>query len=873
MINPQIWAKTIADHLERRGVIGTLLPEDASSGSDRYAPRRVLIKYGWTGTSSADTTISFKILAPENHDFVDRDSGTYKIKTFLSEDWGDEWEDVVINIPGGSPLKIGVVIDETHRFRVGIKIEDKVQEDGYTRYIILENLRQRNGFLHAIRISQTRLPDFRAIRPYGIDEDIYYRASGLIGFLNDSKTRLDFIPYALLPETVRRPLPGPSINEAIQQGVLSQQTASLFSNKGYPSLYQFQVDSMLEIRHWLDNGPQDTAILLTVGTAAGKTEAFLLPLLDKLAEDKQYLGVQGLFVYPMKALQGDQARRFFEYLAAFNEGRIHPISIGMLNGDTPFDINNLSQLEKRGEYRSPFSKCPMASCDGHIMFTIDADGKNLYSPPLCGECGTSFPWLRIHQTQIRDSYPHILLITPDTLHRQVSNSFAWRGQAMFGRQVHVCESCGMYTPASTKTLRGGKACGCNEALSAPVSLCPSLIVFDEAHLFKGMFGNQVSLLISRIRSIAYQHGHHPVMIGASATIASPLEFGRQLFGGNVKVITGQERPTDESPTRYHLFFMPVKVTVLNAVGHTLTGCFIADRDHDEINRVLIFSDSKRTVYQLQATLPEFYATEAGTFVEELFCKTDSHTGDLTAEKRRSVEIKFDQGELRVLLATQTLEVGVDFKNLHLELQTGATYSYNDYIQRVGRAGRGAPALIICILRPQVPLDNYYYEHCRELVRFSEHTLDEVPLRSDNPFLIERHIPAAIQDYLIGLEPGAKLMWFIRDAAKALTDNATHVKSYLSQVFIPAHALESDLISDVIDEGIRELGAHLRANANSSSSTSNLLEQYIQLSIRSTDVDIPIYSDDFEQHMGISLSGEISDEDADEPSDDDEELVE
>jgi superfamily II DNA/RNA helicase len=874
MIDPETWAKTIVEHLERRGVVGVLLPEDASSANDRFVPRRAIVKYGWAGDTSADTIISFKILAPKNQDFVTHDKSDYRVRTLLSPDWGDEWEDVVIEIPGGSLLKKSIVIDEANRFRIGIRIEDKPDGSGYSRYIILENLRQRNGFIHAIRITQTNLPALRALRPYGIDEDIYYRASGLIGLLDDSKTRLDFVPCALLPEKVRRPRQGLTIDESIQQGLLSTHTAELFQNKGYPNLYKFQEKSMSEIGRWFDNGPEAAAILLTVGTAAGKTEAFLMPLLDRLSEDRLYLGVQGLFVYPTKALQADQARRFFEYSARFNEGRINKISIGVLNGDTPFDIDTLSQLEKRGEFRSPFSKCPASGCDGQIMFTIDANGKNLYSAPLCANCGTDFPWLRIHQRQIKDNYPHILLITPDTLHRQVSNTFAWQGQAMFGRQVHVCQHCGMCIPASTKTLRGEKPCGCNEPLSAPVSLCPSIIVFDEAHLLKGMFGSQVALLISRIRNIALQHGHRPVMIGASATIASPHEFGKQLFGGTVKIIEGEEELTDESPTRYHLFFMPVKVSVLNAVGHTLTGGFIADRDADETNRVLLFSDAKRTVYQLQSTLPEFYATETSSFIEELFCKTDSHTGDLSPEKRRSVEIAFDRCEIRVLLATQTLEVGVDFENLHLELQTGATYSYNDYIQRVGRAGRkGASALVICILRPQVPLDNYYYEHCRELVRFSEHTLDEIPLRSDNPFLIERHIPAAIQDYLIGLEEGAKLMWFVSNAVKALRDNAVQVRSYLAEVFIPPHALEPDLITGVIDDGIREIISHLGANTNSNAKTSELLKEHIQLSIRSTDVDIPVYSDDFEQHMGISLSEEISDEDSDEPPDYDEEVVE
>ncbi|MFL6209808.1 MAG: DEAD/DEAH box helicase [Pyrinomonadaceae bacterium] len=862
------------NHLERRGIVGALLPDSGSGGNDRFVPRRAIIRYTWVGDSSANTTIQFKVRVLERREAIDRTEANYRITITPSIDWGDDWEDVKIIIPGGGLLTLNLRLDEPHRFRVGISIGDRPEGDLNIRDIVIENLRQRSGIIHAIRVIQENLPELYPIRPRGIAEDILYRASGLVGFLDEANRRLEFSPHALLAEPVRRPVQGQTIDEAQEGQLLSPSTAALFEHRGYSHLYEFQAESITEIKSWLNNGPQAAAILLTVGTAAGKTEAFLMPLLDTLAEDTQHLGVKGVFVYPTKALQTDQARRFFEYLWRFNEGRKYPLSIGILNGDVPWKIDEVSQLERRGEFRSPFSQCPVPGCGGTLMFSIDEQGKDLYAPPRCRNCGSEFNWLRFYQTQIKEHFPTLLLITPDTLHSLLSNKFAWQGQAMLGRSVHVCPKCGTYTAATTKSLSGRRQCTCNEAFQAPVSLCPSTIIFDEAHMLKGMFGSQVSILISRIRRIAQEKGHNPVMIGASATIASPEEFGLQLFGGEVRIIRGREEESDTLPTRYHLFFMPVEVSVLNAVGHTLSGCFVADSDNDEVNRILVFSDAKRTVYQLQATLPEFYATEASLFVEGLFATTRSHTGDLSAVQRRSVELAFDRGEIRVLLATQTLEVGVDFENLPLELQTGATYSYNDYIQRVGRAGRkGYPALVICILRPQIPLDYYYYEHCRELVNFSDDTLDDVPLRSDNPFIIEKHVPAAIQDFLIGLEEGAKLMWFIRDAVNVLTDQGENLRAYLRGVFLPPFALEPDLIESAIETGIRKVQAHLRASVNSGEFTSELLKQHIQLSIRSTDVDITIFSDDFEQHAGISLAGELSDEDFDGPSDDEETLEE
>lgn len=873
-MDPIVWSRTTIDYLERMGVVGSLLPRGASDASDRYQPNRVFANYAWSGPQSAATLISFKIRAPEDREDVDMDREGWSVASRTALDsWGDEWEDINIVIPSGAPQNRSEEFHAVGRFRIRVEVLDELASvDTYHRRILLENLRETGGMLHAIRILQSNLPTLHQFRPYGIGEDIYYRASGLIGSLARERNELTFAPYALLPEPIRRPIAGPSLDQAIQTGLVVPPIAELLRQRGINRLWQFQADSIAEIRRSLVGGDRSNAILLTGGTAAGKTEAFLVPLLETLVEDRVHLGVKGVFVYPTKALEADQARRFFEYLARFNSGRQHPISIGVLDGDTPFDFQGLMRLEQSGELRSPFSECPL--CDSQLMLTLDSTGGRLEAP-TCRGCGATFPWLRTNRKAIQNSWPHLLLTVPDMLHRQISNTFAWNNQAMLGREVHYCVSCRKYTAATHRTLSGQRQCSCGQTLEPPMSLCPSIIVFDEAHLLKGLFGSQVAMLIARIKQICQHRGHTPLIIGASATVAHADDFGLQLFGGAVHTITGQEEfRFDEQPTRYHLFLMPVQVTVLNAVGHILAGCFLADQQAREMNRVLIFSDSKRTVYQLEASLPEFYSTLSESILPNgsASAPTRSHTGDHSAEERRIVEIAFDRGDLRVLLATQTLEVGVDFENLQLEFQTGATYSYNDYIQRVGRAGRrGVQALVVCILRPQVPLDYYYFEHCRELVQFSPDTLDEIPLRTDNPFLVGRHTPAAIQDYLIAAEPGARLMWRPADAAQILTRNREDVVAYLTRVFVHPFSWDIDLIQSAIDHGLeRTLGA--LGVQGTRRQTAERLGDMIELSIRATDAGVPVESEDFYDHRSISLSGELAGEEfeeAEEPEADEE----
>lgn len=82
------------------------------------------------------------------------------------------------------------------------------------------------------------------------------------------------------------------------------------------ALYQHQAES-LRLATQLANGNEKPAILVTAGTGAGKTESFLLPMLNLLAsEDRtpRSEGMRCLILYPMNALVNDQVDRLYGWL-------------------------------------------------------------------------------------------------------------------------------------------------------------------------------------------------------------------------------------------------------------------------------------------------------------------------------------------------------------------------------------------------------------------------------------------------------------------------------------------------------------------------------------------------------------------------------
>lgn len=98
------------------------------------------------------------------------------------------------------------------------------------------------------------------------------------------------------------------------------------------SLYKHQENAIKSI---LDG----KCTVVSTGTGSGKTESFLIPILDYCIKNKDKKGVKTIIIYPMNALAGDQLRRIEN--AAQSSG----ITYAMLNGNTPYR-RNIKEIEK-----------------------------------------------------------------------------------------------------------------------------------------------------------------------------------------------------------------------------------------------------------------------------------------------------------------------------------------------------------------------------------------------------------------------------------------------------------------------------------------------------------------------------------------------
>lgn len=199
------------------------------------------------------------------------------------------------------------------------------------------------------------------------------------------------------------------------------------------------------------------------------------------------------------------------------------------------------------------------------------------------------------------------------------------------------------------------------------------VIIDEIHaLADDKRGSHLALSLERLEDLT---GKRLSRIGLSAT-ASPLEeLGRFLTGTDrdmpLIVNVPDPRRTDVQ--------VEVPATPLAAVASNEMWDEIYDRITklvEENRSILVFVNTRKLSERIAHNLRERLGEEA----------VAAHHGSLSKKIRLSVEKKLKAGELKALVATASLELGIDIGSLDLVCQIGSPRSIATALQRIGRAG-------------------------------------------------------------------------------------------------------------------------------------------------------------------------------------------
>ncbi|MFC4377575.1 DEAD/DEAH box helicase [Nocardia halotolerans] len=275
------------------------------------------------------------------------------------------------------------------------------------------------------------------------------------------------------------------------------------------------------------------------------------------------------------------------------------------------------------------------------------------------------------------------------------------------------------------------------------------VIVDEVHAIAGSKrGAHLALSLARLDQLTERPAQR---IGLSATVRPPEAVGRFLVGNAPITIVRPPAPKT--------FDLSVRVPVADMTDpggdSDQPGSIWPHVDEAIVDLVLehrssiVFANSRRLAERLTARLNETYATRLGTPVdtehappaqlgpstevihgaEQLLAR--AHHGSVSKEQRAIIEDDLKTGRLRCVVATSSLELGIDMGAVDLVVQVEAPPSVASGLQRVGRAGHQVGEISRGVLFPKHRTDVI---HCTvaaqrmlsgqiELLQIPAHPLD------------------------------------------------------------------------------------------------------------------------------------------------------
>lgn len=205
------------------------------------------------------------------------------------------------------------------------------------------------------------------------------------------------------------------------------------------------------------------------------------------------------------------------------------------------------------------------------------------------------------------------------------------------------------------------------------------VIVDEIHALAGnKRGAHLMLSLSRLDALCEQA---PVRISLSATQKPLSNIAHFLTGSADKpcsiIDTGHVRQRD--------LLIEVTGSPLEAVMANEVWTEIYDRLEQLIKghrTTLIFVNTRRLAERAAKALADRLGESAVT----------AHHGSLAKEHRLSAENRLKQGQLKALVATASLELGIDIGDVDLVCQLGSPHSIAAFLQRVGRSGHRLSAI-------------------------------------------------------------------------------------------------------------------------------------------------------------------------------------
>ena len=278
------------------------------------------------------------------------------------------------------------------------------------------------------------------------------------------------------------------------------------------------------------------------------------------------------------------------------------------------------------------------------------------------------------------------------------------------------------------------------------------VVVDEMHTYRGVFGSHVANVLRRLQRICRHYGSEVRFICTSATIANPAQLAERLIEQPVTLVEQSGAPQGE---KHVILVNPPLIDPEKGIRRaaTLEATDLATACLDAGVQTIVFGRSRLTTELLLTYLREKqrrrqrhawaadeWAPEGSGDAEPLSPDAlRGYRGGYLPAERRAIEAGLRSGDVRGVVATNALELGIDIGGLEAVILCGYPGSIASTWQQMGRAGRTTGAALAMLVATGGVLDQYMIQHTEFLFeRSPEHAL----IDADNLMLLVDHVRCA-----------------------------------------------------------------------------------------------------------------------------------
>lgn len=256
-----------------------------------------------------------------------------------------------------------------------------------------------------------------------------------------------------------------------------------------------------------------------------------------------------------------------------------------------------------------------------------------------------------------------------------------------------------------------------------------LVVLDEAHAYRGVFGSHVAWVIRRLLRLCAHYGSNPTLVGTSATIGNPRQHFESLTG-RVPMVVDEDGAPEGRQT--FLFVNPN----LGDDGKPVSRNLLAAACMTELAKrgasTMAFCRSRVSV-ELVLKYSRELASHDESLEESMF---EGYRAGYTPKERRAIEAGLSSGSIRGLATTNAMELGVDIGGLDAVYMNGYPGTVSSFWQQAGRAGRSGSEGHVILVAQEDPMEQFIVNSPQALLNKNAERLSTRP---ENTLIAGAHL--------------------------------------------------------------------------------------------------------------------------------------